>query len=1020
MTKSSEKLKKSLPYIIIALVCIAACWQVSFFTQSLKYDILDGYLPGHYFMSECLRNNIFPLWNPYQQLGFPIHADLTNTNYLVDMLLSRLFPYTNITFHILFIIYLVIAGYGTYKLAKATGISNEMSLLTAISYMLSGFFIGNAQHIQFIISASWLPWVLFSFIKMIRDPKTLYMLLFVIFMYLFISGGYPSLAIVLAYMLATVYVFTVIRYIGNKSLRKALMLSVQCFVACVLLLVLCSGIIVSIFQSTPFVERFAGIAYEKSVENTFTPVSLFSLVSPLACAEHAELFHTDVSMNNLYFGIMLLICFVYSFLRPFTKKSLFLLIAGLITLIISFGDYFFIHGLLYEYIPLFDKFRHPGALRIFTILFFLLFTGIQLSRFSPANAFDFRTYKKVYLGFILIILFLGLFSFGAILLKISGPAYFNPKWESFMSDYGLYGPVFVQTTFFLALNLPFLYIIIFRNRLKWFYPLLMITAIGEIMLFTQLNMPYTVVTDHNPIEIRRFLRDSPAGFPLPDDNLISSNTDQSVASYPLAYNTNTYAKTVSSDARYPFYLNGFAELEDDSLLLSKLTNNKLLYFGDTLLSDHSDISQLTGSKKKKPVIIEDSLFQSVFKDLFPVSSPSDKLECVTFSPSRLCFRTFSPTTQVAVLLQNNYTGWEVFVDDEKVAHFTVNRSLIGVIVPSGLHEIVYQYSNQKYQYATYASFTLFFVLLLAAFFIWANKLKVAGKRTTGIYVGVVFLVFVPVLLALKPRNAFADIQEKNDQKISAILEQVFTNEKEIFVLFNTESAKPFSGACDGKNFVNMRFRESEDGAILWNMLDTINANKFVYVWSNVLETPELRDIILMHYPELNNYYSGERYTVEVYSRPAVDYDKTSWLCNDYENRIENWNFEGVVFDSTRTFSGVLAEKLNTEREFSSTFRYKANAIPREGLKVFTSVRFLAQHLNDCYLVISVNRNHKTLHYHAINLKQYYNNKEAWNTGFTSQKWLRSSLREGDEIVVYCWNKGKNETVYLDDFYVKVE
>ena len=95
------------------------------------------------------ENNIF--LNPYQQLGFPIYADLINTNYPVNMLIARLFPYTNITFHVLFVIYLIIAGWGAYKLSLQLGIIEKVALLTGIAYPLSGFFTGNAQHMQFII-----------------------------------------------------------------------------------------------------------------------------------------------------------------------------------------------------------------------------------------------------------------------------------------------------------------------------------------------------------------------------------------------------------------------------------------------------------------------------------------------------------------------------------------------------------------------------------------------------------------------------------------------------------------------------------------------------------------------------------------------------------------------------------------------------------------------------------------------------------------------------------------------------
>jgi hypothetical protein len=1020
MTKSSKKLKKYLPFIIIALVCIVACWQVSFFTQTLKYDILDGYLPGHYFMSECLRNNIFPLWNPYQQLGFPIYADLTNTNYLVDMFIARLFPYTNITFHILFILYLIIAGFGAYKLCKQLKISDKISLMIGIAYPLSGFFVGNAQHIQFIIGAAWLPFAIYFFIKLSKEVKVRNMLMFVIVTFLFIAGGYPSLAILLAYILIILYGYFLIKYIKARRNRLVLTFTLHCTVAILLLMILCSGIIISIWQSTPYVSRFVGLAYETSITNPFTPESLISLISPLVPAVHPKLFHTDISMNNLYFSAIMFMFFLYALFNRNNLKSLLMLFAGVLILLVSFGDHFFLHRLLYEYVPLFDKFRHPSALRIFTILFFLIYTGIQVSRYDPTKKEFFPLFRRIYYLFLGAILIICLVSFALILKKAIGPVDFRLSFNSLVNDYGIFGPLFIQTSLILLTNGIFIYFIFIKGEKQLFFNIACIILIAETIAFTQMNLSYTVTSKYNPLEIREFLRNRPAAFPLPDHHLLSENTDASVAGFPLIQNTNTYAKTISPDVRYPFYLNGFFELEQDSLLIKNAIRNRLLYFGDTLLFYNSNLDRQSILEKKRLVIVEDSLYQSVFKGILPESSAADTIECTEFSPSRFCFKTFSPVTQVAVLLQNNYPGWNVYIDKVKTRHYTVNRTLIGIILPAGQHEIVYQYSNPAYQYATYASFGLFFVLLLIIFILQGIEMRKTRRKPINAYIGIIFLVILPVLLALKPHESFTIVQDKNNQKILEHLNTIMTGEEEAFILFNTESPQPFIEKYSGKHFSYQRFRNQADEKTLWEMLDTIATNKFIYVWSNVLETPEIQDMIQMHFPQLSKQFIGKRYAVQVYTKDNSNYIKTGISCNNYEEPHDNWSSNGVVYDSTIRYSGRFAEKLTHEREYSSTFRDKLDHIPPEGIRLFASVRFLAESIKECYLVINVNRRGEAVYYHALDLNQYCYDQEGWNVGLASYRWLKSSLKKGDEIVVYCWNKGKNEAIYLDDFLVSLE
>ena len=41
----------------------------------MVYDMIDCFYPWRFHIGECMQNGIFPYWNPYQDLGYPIHAD---------------------------------------------------------------------------------------------------------------------------------------------------------------------------------------------------------------------------------------------------------------------------------------------------------------------------------------------------------------------------------------------------------------------------------------------------------------------------------------------------------------------------------------------------------------------------------------------------------------------------------------------------------------------------------------------------------------------------------------------------------------------------------------------------------------------------------------------------------------------------------------------------------------------------------------------------------------------------------
>jgi hypothetical protein len=171
---------------------------------------------------------------------------------------------------------------------------------------------------------------------------------------------------------------------------------------------------------------------------------------------------------------------------------------------------------------------------------------------------------------------------------------------------------------------------------------------------------------------------------------------------------------------------------------------------------------------------------------------------------------------------------------------------------------------------------------------------------------------------------------------------------------------------------------------------------------------------------LTEQYTRKKYTVQVYIKDTISPINGIGFYNDYEDHCDNWSYDGVVYDSNVVYSGKFSERLNPEREYSSTFRYQPDQIPQEGIRIFASVRFRAKNLKDCYLIISINRQGEAQYYHALDFRQYYSNQEGWNIGFATYRWLKSSLKKGDEIVVYCWNKDGNEALNLDEFLVKVE
>ena len=125
---------KNLKYFIFYLVlAIIAYWQIGLFINTLKWDILDAYLPWRSFVSESLLNFHFPLWNPYQNYGFPIHADMRSIWAPEIWLVSLFGGYSIYTFNWLFIVYTAIAGIGMKLFSNLFLKSSRSSILATVN-----------------------------------------------------------------------------------------------------------------------------------------------------------------------------------------------------------------------------------------------------------------------------------------------------------------------------------------------------------------------------------------------------------------------------------------------------------------------------------------------------------------------------------------------------------------------------------------------------------------------------------------------------------------------------------------------------------------------------------------------------------------------------------------------------------------------------------------------------------------------------------------------------------------------
>jgi hypothetical protein len=700
--------KKLIPYLIIISVAILGHWQVFFLTNTLKWDVLDCFLPSRYFVSECVQNNIFPFWNPYQMFGFPVHADLVSTWSPEVWIVSYLFGYTNYTLQYIFILYTITAGIGMYRLICFLGNQAKISLVIGIAYMLCGFMIGNAQNMAAICGAALIPWALKGFIQMSNTPNLIHALLATVPMFLMISCGYPSLSIILCYMLFAIFVFYVLSRLRAKDYKNIYKLFLYSGLWSFLLILLSIGLFIALYQIREFSGRYYEVNLQWAQQHPFSPQSMISWLLPFVAVKNIAFFNTDLSMTNMYMGLFTLIFLAFYFRFIFLKQiNLVFLFAcmGIFFLLVSFGNYLPFHALTYHVFPLAKLFRYPAFYRLFAAVSFFIVTANALSHLDKnhTQAFDFVKKSIMFLSIPLLLVFV----YASFHTDYLHSVFLNSKWSFYqrLEKSTIYEHIIIQAVIQVVLLLLLIWTIR-KHNFKYAY-LILFTAL-DMFLSVQLNTYYTVVSKRKPSEVYAELSVLPKGFPIPPSDPIKNYPDRAIGKAPLWHNTNTLTKTISWDAFGGFFLNGYKKLEDDSILFNNVIENPPLYLTDQICSvDELALKKKTGIHRKDVFLDKKEIPEVKIQ-----ASVGDSCYISSFSPNQITIQASTKFPQLLTLLQSNYTGWKAFIDDNEIKILTSNFLFMSVLIPSGTHEVKFIYDNTMIIYALFFSYSLFLIILL--------------------------------------------------------------------------------------------------------------------------------------------------------------------------------------------------------------------------------------------------------------------------------------------------------------------
>ncbi len=672
--------------ILFAIVLFIAFLPISGFFFYIKNDAFSNYFPAKFFMSESIHAGYLPLWNPYINFGIPQYGDM-NAGYWspVTWLIAGTVGYNAYSFTLELLLYILLGGWGMYKLSGHWIQNKNICILTGLAFMCCGYHIAHLQHFNWISASAFLPWCFWSYLNLIHKRTVTTTLTSVLLFYLFIASAHPGLIIGAFYFFLAILFFSFFKNDQGTHFKKRLLQYCTTQLFFILAMVLLSaGIIAGYSDIIPHFIRGEKISLESSLPHSSNIKTWISLLLPFSTVKNNAFFDTELTLRNSYFSLTFLLFLVVAVVSKKSRWQKFLLFLGLTFALLSAGGPVKIFA--HHYIPFIGYVRLAGEFRIFAIIAFIIVAAIELNKYF-SNEQNNESNKLKWISYILGIILITcccwalyniIINNQSILFNLANIQSFKgfPEKTKYIIDtISFYDALLIQG--FIQLILLSL---VYRSMQSKKIRMLRFLLIADIILSSLLNIPYTGVGKTTVSHLQSVINLSPKGIPIPPLQPVKNNDTIPASENALIGNWSMYNKQIGTTKEMPYPIQ---------------LNNMRTFFDSTLGE--------AGAK----------YFEKPF--LYTNEGNAD-ITILNFSPNEIRIRVVADSTSKLVVLQNEYPHW-IYAKNgviQKVGQEGFN--FMAVPVNKGKNEIVLLFKPTHIKIAMYISALVFILYIFIIVF----------------------------------------------------------------------------------------------------------------------------------------------------------------------------------------------------------------------------------------------------------------------------------------------------------------
>lgn len=633
--KKIKKISGDYPFLVFFIFVTLAYLPVFLPFFHLKNDLITQNLPTRYFISESLRSGYFPWWNPYIHFGIPQYGDM-NSGFWNPLLwlIAKLAGYNIWTITFEEMLYILIGGWGIYKLVRELSILKGVAILIGLSYMSCGYIAGHLQHFCWITGTAFFPWVCLYFLRINQNPVLKNFIIGSFAVFLFISSTHPGLIIGAGYFFVFSLVFL---FIFRKTYSRSLYQS-KFWLINITFLVLSAifsiVVITSDLDVLQFISRGTRVNVTQSLLNPTSFQCYLSLLFPLS-VNKSSFFATDISMRNVYVGLSSIGALI--FLSKYAKRKVLLvaLLPLLFFVLLSSGGIF--KTIFYHALPLLGYVRLNGEFSYFVIIIILLLAAFSLQSFATDP--NFRILLKKSIRFMAILFIITIIVAGAFLVwqnssiihQITPATDFKTSIKNIVDN--------LHFTDLLLVNAFIQLLTLFLLRRKYSHAKAIFFLSCNLIILTWLGLPFTALGMASKKEMNAKMTVLPHGLyaqellPLNQTKFLDSSLRNDL------WLLGCYSKKIGypKEEPYPVQLNTTKKFFEDTSLHNFINKQAFVFLSrDTAIDSKTNY---------------DSSMISINK----------------FGPGYLKLTVNNSDYGFLIFLQNNYPYWEAWVNGKRIA-----------------------------------------------------------------------------------------------------------------------------------------------------------------------------------------------------------------------------------------------------------------------------------------------------------------------------------------------------------------